>query len=121
MSLAAVILGGGLGALLRYLVQEWARTKAGSLSLGTLLVNLSGAFLIGFLMMAFHDAFEAHPHRRLFIIAGILGGFTTFSGLGWDAYQLFTQNPASAAWYVFISFVGGAAAILLGLSLGRLL
>ena len=116
-----VILGGGLGAYARVLLQGWTRDRYGSLPLGTVFVNLAGVFLMGFLMTAFHDRFESRPELRLFLAAGILGGLTTFSGLAWDAHQFFIQSPINAARYIGASFLGGAAALVAGIALGRLI
>lgn len=120
MKLVFVAIGGGVGAVLRVLIQDWTKAKAGSLPLGTLLINISGAFLIALSMTIFHDRLEAHPQAKMFLIAGILGGYTTFSGLAWDAYQLGLQNPMTAVSYLAASFIGGGVAVALGIFLGKL-
>lgn len=119
----AIGFGGGIGALLRYEVQGWVQDRLGaSFPFGTLLVNLSGAFLIGLLMTVFLEHIEAAPVWRLFLVVGILGGYTTFSSLTWEAYQLFAAGSfAQGSLYVGGSFFGGMAGLLLGVFLGRLI
>lgn len=83
-------LGGGLGAVLRYilggLVQSWS--KSVSFPYGTLFVNLFGCLLIGLLsgLAESHSAFT--PEVRLFVFIGLLGGFTTFSTFGNETFNL---------------------------------
>ena len=81
-----VFVGGGLGALLRYL--------AGLLTTGpltTLAINVLGSFAIGLLI-----AVPAGP-MRLFLAVGLLGGFTTFSAFSLDALQLWQRGQAGMA------------------------
>ncbi len=81
-----VFVGGGLGALLRYL--------AGLLASGpltTLAINVVGSFAIGLLV-----AVPAGP-MRLFLAVGLLGGFTTFSAFSLDAVQLWQRGQAGLA------------------------
>lgn len=122
MKIVPVAIGGGLGAVLRYQVQGWIQNRLGaSFPYGTLIVNISGAFLIGVLMTIFLDRFEAAPAWRLFLVVGILGGYTTFSSLSWETYQLFvTGSVGQACLYAGGSFVGGMTGLLLGIFLGRL-
>src|SRR5260370_32880929 len=73
-----VLLGGAIGSLARYLTASAVMSRfQGRFPLGTLIVNLTGCFLIGVLA----QKLEPYPAWRLFLIVGILGGYTTFSGL----------------------------------------
>ncbi len=120
MKTVCVILGGGSGAYLRYLLHQWIPAKPGAIPWVTLAVNLSGALAIGFLMTAFADYFNAHPESRLFFVVGLLGGYTTFSALAWESYGLFTQGHwAAGSIYVLVSALGGATAVIVGAFLGR--
>ena len=75
-----IFLGGGIGAVARYGLQGFVHRYAGNnFPYGTLLVNLLGCFLLGYLMIAFEERFLMNPALRLFLTIGILGGFTTFS------------------------------------------
>jgi CrcB protein len=87
MSLIYVFLGGGTGALLRYLTSLLVNHIYNkNFSFGTITVNCIGALLIGFLINIF-DIFEINTKLKLLIITGFLGGYTTFS-----AYSLETVN-----------------------------
>jgi fluoride exporter len=87
MSLIYVFIGGGTGALLRYLTSQLVNNFYNkSFSLGTIVVNCVGALLIGFMINIF-NIFGINTKWKLFIITGFLGGYTTFS-----AYSLETVN-----------------------------
>ena len=107
-----VFIGGGLGALLRYL---------GALLIGgplaVLTVNVAGSFAIGLLAGAVPA--EA-GNVRLFFMTGVLGGFTTFSAFSLDALSMWQRGEVMAASaYVATSIVLAIGAAVLGLSLGR--
>ena len=87
MSLIYIVIGGGIGALLRYLTSQFVNNLYNkSFSLGTIFVNCVGALLIGFLINIF-DMFGINSKFKLLIITGFLGGYTTFS-----TYSLETVN-----------------------------
>ena len=119
----SVAIGGALGSVFRYEVQRLSQSRLGIIfPYGTLIVNVSGAFLIGVLMTIFLDHVEVVPQWRLFLVVGILGGYTTFSSLTWEAYRLFaTGNLYQGCLYVGGSFFGGMVALLAGVFLGRLI
>lgn len=118
-----ILLGGGIGSYLRYVLQGWIQGRAGTgFPYGTLVVNLSGAFLIGLAMTVFLEHFEVNPLWRLFLTVGVLGGFTTFSSAAWETYQLVALgSPMQALLYIVGSVLGGGVGILLGVWLGRLI
>ncbi len=76
-----IMLGGALGTLARYLLSLWALPISETLPLGTLLVNVTGSFLIGFFgTLTLSDGrFPVAENMRLFVMVGLCGGFTTFS------------------------------------------
>jgi CrcB protein len=119
----AVAVGGGAGALLRYYIQNWALGRLGAaFPYGTLIVNISGAFLIGLFMTIFLNHLHISPVWRVFIVTGILGGFTTFSALTWESYALFEKGGiAQSLLYTGGSFFGGMIALLIGSFLGSLI
>ncbi len=91
----AVGLGGGLGALARYLLGGWVQRWAGpAFPAGTLAVNLLGCLLVGAGMTWAEARLASSPAARLFLMAGFLGGFTTFSAFGYETLQLLRE----AAW-----------------------
>ena len=112
MSALLVFVGGGLGALLRYLA---ALTLGGPLA--TLLVNVAGSFVIG--LLAASLPLDQHP-ARLFLMTGLLGGFTTFSAFSLDAVALAQRGDyGHAALYVALSVSLSLAAAAAGILLGR--
>jgi fluoride exporter len=94
----AVFVGGGLGAALRFAVGSLAlRFYTGLFPLGTFLINLSGSFLIGLLMTLFLHRPAMHPAWRLFLVVGILGGYTTFSSFEWETFVAFKSEATLIA------------------------
>ena len=59
---------------------------------GTLVVNVVGSFLIGFLMTIFEERFVISPNLRVFLTVGILGGFTTFSSFSYETVALLREG-----------------------------
>ncbi len=118
-----VVTGGGIGAYLRYLVHSGVQTKTtGIFPYSTLVVNVSGAFLIGFVMSAFLERTASPHYWRLFLVVGVLGGYTTFSALAWESYQLVQSGQTShAGAYILASLAGGALGLMGGVLVGRLL
>lgn len=88
--LLVIFVGGGVGAAGRYWLSGLAHRRGGSGSfpVGTMLVNVLGCFLIGFVMASMEERFLANPTLRLFITIGILGGFTTFSSFSYESLAL---------------------------------
>lgn len=114
-----VFLGAGLGGALRHGVNVAAARLFGyGFPLGTLIVNVTGSFLMG--MLAGYFAFQTgfSQHTRLFLTTGILGGFTTFSAFSLDAALLVERHSyALAAGYIVGSVGVSVVALFLGLSL----
>jgi CrcB protein len=82
-----VVIGGGTGALTRYVAASAIMAKfGGKFPLGTLVINVSGSFLIGLLMTILTERFKLDPSWRLFLVVGFLGGYTTFSSFEWETY-----------------------------------
>ena len=105
--LIAVAIGGGLGASGRYLAGMLARSLfQGEFPWGTLAVNVAGCFLIGLVVGKIGSSETA---LRLFLVVGILGGFTTFSAFGYETLRLLQEGSLTAA------FFNIAAQLLLGL------
>ncbi|KMO85616.1 chromosome condensation protein CrcB [Megasphaera cerevisiae DSM 20462] len=119
----AVAVGGGIGSMLRYGVTVAANLHGGiSFPYGTILVNTIGSFLIGMLMMYFESQTQLSPAVKLFIITGIIGGFTTFSTFNMEFLTLIRGNAMSlGVLYGGLNIVGGFICCWIGIVLGELL
>lgn len=109
--------GGFLGSVARYYVSGWATqmSHAGRFPLGTLVVNITGCLLIGFLAGLAEYAHLLSPPARLFLLTGFLGGFTTYSAFAYETYFLGREHMALAALAnVSLQLVLGLSAVLLG-------
>src|SRR3954447_13712822 len=121
MSYLLVFFGGGLGASLRHLVNvTCARLLGTGFPWGTLIINITGSTVMG--LIAGYLAFkgEASQPWRLFIMTGILGGYTTFSAFSLDAGLLYERGELGlAAAYVLGSVVLSIAGLFAGLAVMR--
>ena len=119
--LLLVAAGGALGSVLRYLVGLWTLRRFGpGFPWGTLTVNITGSFLIGVFAEAIARKFGASPEMRVFLITGILGGYTTFSAFSLDTITLMERGElVTAAVYVGSSVLVSALAVFAGLALMR--
>lgn len=113
--------GGAIGSMARYLLGLWTLHRWGpSFPWGTLSVNVTGSFLIGLLAELIMRKFGASAEMRLFLITGVLGGYTTFSAFSLDAIMLFERGDvALALGYVAASVVLSILAVFAGLALMR--
>lgn len=114
--LAIIGLGGGIGTLIRYsLALKWNAT--GFLPIGTLFVNWSGSFLIGFKAMLNLNSLWTY-----FIISGIAGGMTTFSTLNKELVILWKDGKRKIFFFYLIgTYSIGIFFAYLGIVAGRLL
>ena len=121
MNILVVFIGGGLGAVARYLLQGFVYRFAGTeFPYGTIVVNILGCFTIGLLMSSMEERFLATPALRLFLTIGILGGFTTFSSFSYETMALLREgNFLDGGMNVVASVVVCLGATWLGLGLGR--
>jgi fluoride exporter len=120
-----VFLGAGLGGLLRHGVNVVAMKSLGpAFPFGTLTVNVVGSLVMGVLAgwLAFKAQAAWSTDLRLFLMTGILGGFTTFSAFSLDAVLLYERGEfGTAAAYVLVSVILSIGALVAGLSLMRAL
>ena len=118
-----VMLGGAVGAVSRFAVGTLvAKSYSALFPLGTFLINVTGSFLIGILMMLFLNRPSIHPNWRLFLVTGILGGYTTFSSFEWEAFTALRGGAASlAVSYLLLSVIVGLLCAWLGAMLSNYL
>lgn len=119
----AVAAGGALGAVVRYLVSIGAGRAFGTdFPWGTLIINVTGSFLIGILTGLFAMKWNLPQAARIFLTVGICGGYTTFSTFSLDAWYLIErgQTVASAA-YMIASVVLSVGALIAALHVVRAL
>lgn len=110
--LVAVAVGGVLGAEARYGVGLALPHRIGEFPWSTVVINASGCFLIGVLMVVLLERIRPHRLARPFLGTGVLGGYTTFSTFAMDAQQLvLAHRLGSAALYVVLTVVCGALAV----------
>jgi fluoride exporter len=104
-----IFLGAGLGANARYWVGALVADRLGVVfPAATLVVNLSGSMVIG-LFMGLAMQGNWSPTARIFVIIGILGGYTTFSTFSWETLHLIRERA------LFLAMGNVAASVLLGL------
>ena len=127
MNYVYVAVGSAVGGLARYVVGEWFRLRVDMLPrssvlafpLGTVVVNVTGSFLLGFLVVAI----DRHPHAhdlRLLLAVGLCGGYTTFSAFSFETMGLLETGSAGlAALNVGASLLLAGGATFGGMLLGR--
>ncbi|MBA4854773.1 fluoride efflux transporter CrcB [Nocardia farcinica] len=118
--LLAISLGGGLGALLRYLISTSWPTPPGHVPWATFVVNVTGCFAIGVLMVLVTEAWVTHRLLRPFAGVGLLGGFTTFSTYGLEIRTLLESGAVlEALGYLAGTVLAALAGVVLGTGAAR--
>jgi fluoride exporter len=117
--LLLVCAGGALGSGARYLLSTWAaRTLGAEFPRGTLIVNVSGSFILALVLASPIGALS--PEARLFVGAGLLGGFTTYSSFNHETLALLERGDTALAVANLALTVGGCLlAGLAGILVGR--
>ncbi|MFQ3662776.1 MAG: fluoride efflux transporter CrcB [Chloroflexaceae bacterium] len=123
LNLVAIALGAAVGANLRYGLSTWAAQRLGTTwPYGTFLVNALGCLTIGILLTLATTRLSLSEPLRLFLVTGLLGGFTTFSTFGYESFTMITRGDwLGAGLYIGGSVIVGLAAVFLGVGLVRLL
>jgi CrcB protein len=121
MNYLLVFIGGGLGSTLRHLVNAATPRLLGTaFPYHTFIINISGSIVMG--LIAGYLAFkgEASQPWRLFLMTGVLGGYTTFSAFSLDAVLLYERGAIGLAlFYVLGSVVFSIAGLFASLALVR--
>jgi CrcB protein len=116
----ALSVGGVIGVNARYWLGHWMNRWANpEFPWATFTINVTGSFAIGFLTILLARGLP-HPNARLFLVTGLLGGYTTFSAYSFESLALWERGERwSAAAYVAGSVLAGLLAVTLGVSLAR--
>jgi CrcB protein len=115
-----VFAGGAVGSLVRYLTALGVNEHYdGRFPLATFLINVTGSFFIGLLLVLLDREDLLHPNLRPLLVTGFLGGFTTFSTFEWEIFALGRSTPPMALIYGFSSVLLGWLACWVGASIGR--
>lgn len=117
----AVAVGGALGAVARYLLNISPLANLfQSFPFATFFINVSGSFLIGFLLVLFTEKLAVGENLRLAIVVGFLGAYTTFSTFEFETFALVREKQLTMAiLYVSLSFALGLFGVLIGVWLAK--
>ena len=114
-------IGGFLGAMARYHVTALVQRTPTGFPWGTFVVNISGCLLMGVATTVIGDRLAVHPNWRFLVPIGFIGAYTTFSTFELELFRA----TSDAAWmtalaYTLASVIVGYVALIIGVSLGRL-
>lgn len=120
-NLLFIALGGAIGSVLRYLTSLWTIKLIGPnwFFSGTTAVNIIGCFLIGITATVLQERELIDNAVKLFLIAGLLGGFTTFSSFGLEGFEVAVISIEKSLIYLGFQVIAGIGAVWVGLSLGK--
>ena len=119
MILLYIAVGGALGSVGRFLLGN-ALQRAGGFPTGTLVVNVLGSFLAGFVLRFALETSHVSPETRAFLAVGFCGGFTTFSTFAWEAVSLGEQGAwARSTLYLGLSVALTLMACVAGMAAAR--
>jgi CrcB protein len=122
MNYILVIIGGGAGALLRYISTQGINALfSQKFTLGTFIVNCIGSLLIGFLITMF-DLLSMDEKWKLLIVTGFLGGYTTYSAYSYETiHYMLNGNIKYAVLNILIHNVVCLLLVLVGIGLGKII
>ena len=121
MKILLIALFGALGTLARYGLQGIVQVRAGgAFPYGTLLINLTGCLLLGFLGQLTLNRMLIPPDWRVALTVGFFGGYTTFSSFGWETAKMLEDGEwLRAATYVALSVFAGLLLSITGIHLAN--
>jgi CrcB protein len=113
---------GAVGALARWGLATAIGTRLSGFPWGTLVVNVTGSFLLGLVFVLLTERIESSPATRLTLTTGLLGAYTTFSTFSLETFRLLEDGAyGAAALNVVGNLVLGLVAVAVGVALGRAL
>jgi fluoride exporter len=111
-----VMVGGATGSLMRYVLGTAIMSRTGGrFPFGTVVINITGSFLIGLLMTLLTERLSPNPNWRLLLVVGFLGGYTTFSSFEWETFGLMRDG---ARWLGLLNVIGSVVIGYLAVWLG---
>lgn len=118
-----VMLGGALGAVLRFILSTSITERFGSaFPYGTLMVNVLGSFAVGFFAIVLAEKMALSPLVRMGLFVGFLGAFTTFSTFSLETLNLFEEGYlARALLNIMLSVLFSVFAVWAGVMLGKVI
>lgn len=118
-----ISIGAIIGANLRYYVNRFSlRYLSADIPYGTLIVNITGSFILGFFLAWTLERVEVDPRWRSFVAIGFCGAYTTFSSFSYETYRLLEQSDYALAAMNFIcNNLFSLLAVIAGISLARAL
>jgi len=121
VTIVGIGVAGALGALARYgLEGVVSRHWPGAFPWGTFVVNVSGAFALGFVFVLLTERVSVDPWLRSALTIGFLGAYTTFSTLSFESYRLIEDGAVGLALANTLgSLAAGLVAVYLGVAAGR--
>ena len=116
LNITAIFLGGGIGAVLRYLtgivISVYLKTNFPT---ATFFVNIIGCFILGFLFVFFIEKSQINPALKLLLTTGFCGGLTTFSTFSPEIFNMIQDTQyTTAILYIGTSLIIGLFAVFLG-------
>lgn len=116
-----VALGSAAGGVVRYLLGGWIQERSGSsFPIQTLVINVSGSLLLGFIQRYALETAAVTPEVRAMLTIGLCGGYTTFSTFSLETVRLLEEGDLRrAGLYVGLSVILSVGAAILGISAAR--
>lgn len=120
MAMVLVMLGGAIGAIMRFLVSVSFSSVQDGFPFATLFANITGCFLLGYLTIICTLPFKNNQSIKLFLGTGLLGSFTTFSTFSYETMELMKSGQSLlVVIYLVLSIVGGLILAGLGTRFGQ--
>ena len=122
LNIIAVFMGGGIGAVVRYLTTLISCKYLSNSCYATFGVNVIGCLLIGYILgIVLYKSDIINPTLKLFLTVGLLGGLTTFSTFSWEAFLFVKEGKfIHALIYALSSLILGLVATYIGFNLSKL-